>query len=1368
MGNSIPMSHGISINRFESLTDHELASDIFHKLGALDWRGAALRLTDLAYIEERCRRGQVTELLQDYQRALIIGGIRVPGFTAGFEDEREVHPFVQQLTEFANLVQRREKSQEPGGAAAAGLSCPVLSSGAVDKHRQDRRDHKRPDAALRRRLLETAQWFRENLVGLQAYGIQPSYCAQEAFNWSRDGKLRRQAHRSLIDRRGSRSYLITDRRISVDKPQLSLHGKLYRHQSPIRCAVVSPDASVALTGGDDRRICMWDLKTGALTREFIDVPDRVFSMSISADGRRLVTGLADGSLAFWCLRTSRMLHHRCGHEGIAHAVAASADGARILSGGEDGSVILWDGQTAEILHRDQDLGPGPVRAIGISADGTIGLIGHQVNVERKRFDTLRVFRANAAQRFEMLHAETINKSVAVSPDGSLGISTGHHNKTQHGRLYGWDLRQAKQFWESVEQPCAIEAIAMTMDARGVLFLRADGVLARWDIALRQCTHRAQLGESAADVIACSATGHVAVTVDGFPGTGAHVWDLSTLPGFDNSPDSSPQILDLALLRGGKQAVTCNDQGLLSLWGRKRVIRERRINCDAKPWLSLLVDDAQRRVLVKDHGKRRYDVFDSGLKSQLTGMGDDEEPFTDLAATSTFNHLVSGHVNGALRFRCLQEATPPREQDWHCGSIKRIDALPGDRFVISIGEDHALRRWDLDTTNCCMTTPLHHQEEGAGISIDGQYVITRTHDFIYFRHLFRAGVPISFPCPSGRNNWITLAPDGRAFVAEEKTGDGCTNLTSWDLLKQRRLRTLASHRLGFSHRQISSDGRFLVVADYDHFLRVIELKTGNLLCIHQMHTPFPSIAGPLADGTIAIGTRRGPVRYLRICEAAQSVPFVTGAYEWHQPAKGAGRWGNQPTLRCPWCNRQGVVPLRTLQSMRSVNCNNTNLAHEVGVFGISEGAWDNARLRTKCPHCRRLLRLNPFLIDHRGSALDETASRGGEAHLTRRTCMRPHKTTDRRSAETEIAKLKILLHTGRVADLCRIIQRLDKTSWFDWPEGDNKARCEVCGSVKAESGLWLGKKRICTDCARNCFDALGDSLHVRAWRAAQVTDALSLASPLHARLAVLRRFSEVWRQADQWTTAERNAVSGELIRNLGYQGDVFGVLVRELAVDGCSLVGEALLSQLLAAWKPDPWRHLVNSAIVAMRIAPESFDVHGRMNEMLHDPRPSVREYLCVALGKHEAPWTRWFLQKLARDPEAAVRDEALWVLDRWEKKAGILRDEDIASRERLESFLVSGDPVLRKSAVMSLANMRCTWSRLRLLRAFSEEGDPIRSDIAWYVANPYRLESTEDQRKVFAAAGQFDRPRIERRAAEETDRVWGPILESLRQEKQPD
>ncbi len=114
------------------------------------------------------------------------------------------------------------------------------------------------------------------------------------------------------------------------------------HFSVVRCGAFHPNGKWVVTGGDDRRICVWNL----------------------ADGKWLyrVESAADG-------------------EGVAHRGAVTAlhftpDG-RLVSAGQDGSLRVWKlGDVKAQLEQEQAGRTGEVARLGVSRDGKRALFDH--------------------------------------------------------------------------------------------------------------------------------------------------------------------------------------------------------------------------------------------------------------------------------------------------------------------------------------------------------------------------------------------------------------------------------------------------------------------------------------------------------------------------------------------------------------------------------------------------------------------------------------------------------------------------------------------------------------------------------------------------------------------------------------------------------------------------------------------------------------------------------------------------------------------------------------------------------------------------------------------------------------------------------
>jgi WD40 repeat protein len=104
---------------------------------------------------------------------------------------------------------------------------------------------------------------------------------------------------------------------------------------------IAPDGrSLILASQDYQTIIVWDLATGQERSRLVG-PQRVFSLSLSVDGKTLATGGAGGQVDLWDLGRGRLMHQFVGHQGRAFSVAFSSDGKLLASGGDD-HICLWE------------------------------------------------------------------------------------------------------------------------------------------------------------------------------------------------------------------------------------------------------------------------------------------------------------------------------------------------------------------------------------------------------------------------------------------------------------------------------------------------------------------------------------------------------------------------------------------------------------------------------------------------------------------------------------------------------------------------------------------------------------------------------------------------------------------------------------------------------------------------------------------------------------------------------------------------------------------------------------------------------------------------------------------------------------------
>ena len=149
---------------------------------------------------------------------------------------------------------------------------------------------------------------------------------------------------------------------------------VFRPHGGVTSAGFSPDGKQVVTGSSDRRLKIWNAKTG---RGELQLPAEhtkpITSVSFSpVDAHLLLTASSDGTARLWELpsrRVLRVIQH--GQPGAAPAAIRQAifspDGKRVLTAGDDSAVRIWEtatGKAAGILLLD-----APVLAVACSADG---------------------------------------------------------------------------------------------------------------------------------------------------------------------------------------------------------------------------------------------------------------------------------------------------------------------------------------------------------------------------------------------------------------------------------------------------------------------------------------------------------------------------------------------------------------------------------------------------------------------------------------------------------------------------------------------------------------------------------------------------------------------------------------------------------------------------------------------------------------------------------------------------------------------------------------------------------------------------------------------------------------------------------------
>jgi WD40 repeat protein len=267
------------------------------------------------------------------------------------------------------------------------------------------------------------------------------------------------------------------------------------HRGSVECIAFGPKGRLALSGGADQMLRLWDVASGRELRSFQGHTNEILCAAFSPDGRRALSAGRDRTLRLWDVAGGQELSCLKGHTSTVRCVIFSPDGRRALSGGEDRTIRLWD------LEQGKEIGTfsGHARAVSSVAfarDGRRAVSGSYDHTVRL-WDTAS---GREMRRFAG-HTREVH-GVAFAPDGRRVVSGGNDR-----RVRVWDVASGAELHSLEGHANAIIAVAFSQDGRKILsgssqYQTADRFIRLWDGESGRELH--SFGGSRADSIRCLA------------------------------------------------------------------------------------------------------------------------------------------------------------------------------------------------------------------------------------------------------------------------------------------------------------------------------------------------------------------------------------------------------------------------------------------------------------------------------------------------------------------------------------------------------------------------------------------------------------------------------------------------------------------------------------------------------------------------------------------------------------------------------------------------------------------------------------------------------------------------------------------------
>ena len=104
----------------------------------------------------------------------------------------------------------------------------------------------------------------------------------------------------------------------------------------------SADQRLAIYGGNDGLLRVWDVADGKLLRVFEGHTRPILSVALNADQRRVISGSADQTVRLWDLQSGQSIRILAGHKDEVVRVAWGSEPNHAFSGDCKGQILVWN------------------------------------------------------------------------------------------------------------------------------------------------------------------------------------------------------------------------------------------------------------------------------------------------------------------------------------------------------------------------------------------------------------------------------------------------------------------------------------------------------------------------------------------------------------------------------------------------------------------------------------------------------------------------------------------------------------------------------------------------------------------------------------------------------------------------------------------------------------------------------------------------------------------------------------------------------------------------------------------------------------------------------------------------------------------
>ncbi|RLB45482.1 MAG: hypothetical protein DRI90_28405 [Deltaproteobacteria bacterium] len=256
--------------------------------------------------------------------------------------------------------------------------------------------------------------------------------------------------------------------LGVSKHQQALTG----HSGRVSGLDFSADGTRIATGGEDGRVLIRDVRSGAILKQLSGHSAAIFDLEFAATGLRFATASRDQTVRIWDADTGAQPLTLAGHAAQVYSVAFQPSGTLLASAGGDRTLRLWNSDNGAPV-RTMNVPGGLLNSARFSPDGLqLAVAG--------RHEAVTIWSVDSGTVVDQLQGDfKLSHDVQFSPDGRLLAVASNDDKI---RL--WVRHPAQDEPILLQQAARVTTLAFSPDGHTLASGGSDGALYFWDVSTR--------------------------------------------------------------------------------------------------------------------------------------------------------------------------------------------------------------------------------------------------------------------------------------------------------------------------------------------------------------------------------------------------------------------------------------------------------------------------------------------------------------------------------------------------------------------------------------------------------------------------------------------------------------------------------------------------------------------------------------------------------------------------------------------------------------------------------------------------------------------------------------------------------------------